>query len=87
MKTISWQTQDRKLLRRINALIKDIERTGEEGFGKPEPLKHGFHGYWSRRISDEHRSSAKSPSRKSALPRAGTITKLETGNGTQSADY
>jgi Txe/YoeB family toxin of Txe-Axe toxin-antitoxin module len=37
VKTISWQTQDRKLLRRINALIKDIERTGEEGFGKPEP--------------------------------------------------
>lgn len=49
------ETQDRKLLKRINALIKDIERNGNEGIGKPEPLKHGFHGYWSRRISDEHR--------------------------------
>lgn len=37
-----WQAQDRKVLRRINALIKDIERNGNEGIGKPEPLKHGF---------------------------------------------
>jgi toxin YoeB len=36
-------------------LIKDIQRNGHEGMGKPEPLKHGFHGYWSRRITDEHR--------------------------------
>ena len=50
-----WQTQDRKLLKRINALIKDIERNGNEGIGKPESLKHGFHGYWSRRISDAQR--------------------------------
>lgn len=50
-----WQTQDRKVLRRINALVKDIERNGNEGIGKPEPLKHGFRGYWSRRITDEHR--------------------------------
>ena len=50
-----WQTQDRKLLKRINALIKGIKRNGNEGIGKPEPLKHGFHSYWSRRISDEHR--------------------------------
>jgi toxin YoeB len=50
-----WQTQDRKILRRINALVKDIERNGNEGIGKPEPLKHGFRGYWSRRITDEHR--------------------------------
>ena len=42
-------------LRRINALIKDIVRNGNEGIGKPEALKHGFHGYWSRRITDEHR--------------------------------
>jgi toxin YoeB len=49
------QTQDRKVLKRINALIKDIDRNGNEGMGKPEPLKHGFHGYWSRRITDEHR--------------------------------
>ncbi|QCB96180.1 Txe/YoeB family addiction module toxin [Arthrobacter sp. PAMC25564] len=50
-----WQSQDRRILTRINALIKDIERNGNEGIGKPEPLKHGFHGYWSRRITDEHR--------------------------------
>lgn len=50
-----WQQQDRKLLKRINVLIRDIERHGNEGIGKPEPLKHGFQGYWSRRINDEHR--------------------------------
>jgi toxin YoeB len=50
-----WQTQDRKLLRRINLLIQDIARNGNDGIGKPEPLKHGFRGYWSRRITDEHR--------------------------------
>ena len=47
--------QDRKVLRRINVLIQDVARNGNEGLGKPEPLKHGFHGYWSRRITDEHR--------------------------------
>jgi toxin YoeB len=50
-----WQAQDRKVLKRINALIKDITRNGNEGLGKPEPLKDGFQGYWSRRITDEHR--------------------------------
>jgi toxin YoeB len=50
-----WQTEDRKILKRINALLKDIRRQGNEGIGKPEPLKHGFQGYWSRRITDEHR--------------------------------
>lgn len=40
-----WQAQDRRVLRRTNALIKDIERNGNAGIGKPEPLKHGFHGY------------------------------------------
>lgn len=50
-----WQAQDRKTLKRINTLIRDVERTGNEGIGKPEPLKHGLHGYWSRRITDEHR--------------------------------
>ena len=52
---LCWQTQDRKALKRINALLKDIERNGNEGLGKPEPLKHGFRGYWSRRVTDEHR--------------------------------
>ncbi|RZU63385.1 Txe/YoeB family addiction module toxin [Zhihengliuella halotolerans] len=50
-----WQGQDRKLVRRINRLVEDIMRNGNEGIGKPEPLKHDFSGYWSRRITDEHR--------------------------------
>ncbi|HEX5495323.1 MAG TPA: Txe/YoeB family addiction module toxin [Mycobacteriales bacterium] len=50
-----WQVEDRKVLKRINALIKDIIRNDNEGIGKPEVLKHGFQGYWSRRITDEHR--------------------------------
>jgi toxin YoeB len=52
---VYWQTQDRKVLKRINLLIKDIQRNGNDGIGKPEALKHGFQGYWSRRITDEHR--------------------------------
>jgi len=55
-----WQAQDRKVLKRINQLITDIQRNGNEGIGKPEPLKHGFQGYWSRRITDEHRLVYKS---------------------------
>lgn len=50
-----WQTQDRKILKRINSLLADVARNGNAGIGKPEPLKHGFQGYWSRRITDEHR--------------------------------
>lgn len=50
-----WQGQDRRIMKRINDLIKDVARNGNDGIGKPEPLKHGFHGYWSRRINDEHR--------------------------------
>ena len=52
---VLWQTEDRRVLRRINELQKDIARNGNEGIGKPEALKHGFHGYWSRRITQEHR--------------------------------
>lgn len=50
-----WQHNDPKVLKRINALIKEIQRTPYEGIGKPEPLKYNFSGYWSRRINDEHR--------------------------------
>ncbi|MGA3115308.1 MAG: Txe/YoeB family addiction module toxin [Syntrophobacteraceae bacterium] len=50
-----WQRTDRKVLDRINKLIREIQRTPFEGAGKPEPLKHGLSGYWSRRINDEHR--------------------------------
>ncbi|MGW7097610.1 Txe/YoeB family addiction module toxin [Streptomyces sp. NPDC054874] len=52
---VRWQNQDRKISKRINTLLQDIARNGNEGMGKPEPLKHGFQGYWSRRITDEHR--------------------------------
>ncbi len=52
---VRWQQEDRKILKRVNALIKDICRNGNEGIGKPEPLKYGFQGYWSRRITEEHR--------------------------------
>ena len=50
-----WQRTDKKVAKRINALIQDIQRSPFEGIGKPEPLKHGLSGYWSRRITDEHR--------------------------------
>jgi len=50
-----WQTTDPKMLTRINQLIKDIMRSPYSGIGKPEPLKHAFRGYWSRRIDSEHR--------------------------------
>lgn len=50
-----WQKTDKKLLKRINALIKDIQRQPFDGIGSPEPLKHNLTGYWSRRINKEHR--------------------------------
>ena len=50
-----WQATDKKLLKRVNFLIKDIQREPYDGIGKPEPLKHSLSGYWSRRINDEHR--------------------------------
>lgn len=52
---IYWQTNDKSVLRKINSLIKDIQRTPFEGIGKPEPLKFELAGKWSRRINDEHR--------------------------------
>ena len=50
-----WQTQDKKTLKRVNALVKDIERTPYEGIGKPEPLKGNLSGWWSRRIDEKNR--------------------------------
>ena len=50
-----WQKNDKKNLKRINILIKDIKRNPFEGIGKPEPLKHQLQGCWSRRIDNEHR--------------------------------
>lgn len=50
-----WQTEDRKTLRKINALLKDIERNGNKGIGKPEPLTGDLSGFWSRRINQKDR--------------------------------
>lgn len=50
-----WQMQDRSVLKKINSLIKEAERTPFSGTGKPEPLKNELSGCWSRRITDEHR--------------------------------
>ncbi len=50
-----WQQADKRILKRINTLIKDIRRQPFEGLGEPEPLKHNWSGYWSRRINREHR--------------------------------
>ena len=50
-----WQKNDKKILRKINELIKEIIREPFSGIGKPEPLKHALEGHWSRRINQEHR--------------------------------
>lgn len=50
-----WQTEDRKTLKKINKILKDIERNGYNGIGKPEALKHDLTGYWSIKIDDKNR--------------------------------
>ena len=50
-----WQKNDRKIVERINKLIQEVRREPFSGLGKPEPLKHALSGFWSRRITDEHR--------------------------------
>lgn len=50
-----WQKEDKRVLKRINLLIKDISRNPFDGIGKPEPLKYNFQGAYSRRITEEHR--------------------------------
>ena len=50
-----WQKQDRKVLERINKLVQEVRREPFSGVGKPEPLRHALAGFWSRRITDEHR--------------------------------
>ena len=52
---VYWQTEDKKTLKRINMLIKDIERNGHNGLGSPEPLKGNLSGFWSRRIDKKNR--------------------------------
>ena len=50
-----WQKNDRKMVERINKLIQEVKRDPFSGLGKPEPLKHALSGFWSRRITGEHR--------------------------------
>ena len=50
-----WQKTDKKVLRRVNILIKEVKRDPFSGIGKPEPLKHALSGYWSRRIDESNR--------------------------------
>ena len=50
-----WQNNDRKMVERINKLIQEVKREPFSGLGKPEQLKHALSGFWSRRITDEHR--------------------------------
>ena len=50
-----WQKQDRKMVERINKLIQEVKREPFSGLGKPEPLEHALSGFWSRRMTDEHR--------------------------------
>ena len=52
---LHWQKSDKKMMERINRMIRDVSRDPFAGPGKPEPLKHALSGYWSRRITDEHR--------------------------------
>lgn len=52
---IYWQTEDKKTLKKINTLLKDIDRNGSEGIGKPEPLIGNLSGFWSRRINEKDR--------------------------------
>lgn len=52
---LEWQSEDKKTLKRINKLIKDVQSSPYSGLGKPEPLKHDLSGYWSRRIDDYNR--------------------------------
>ncbi len=52
---VYWQNIEKKKVKRINELLKDIARNSFDGIGKPEPLKHKYAGFWSRRIDDEHR--------------------------------
>lgn len=52
---LSWQAQDKRILKRINALLKDIQRQPYDGIGKPEALKGNLSGFWSRRVDEEHR--------------------------------
>ena len=55
----AWQSEDKRTIKKINQLIKDIIRNGNTGIGHPEPLKHGLSGYWSREIDEKNRLTYK----------------------------
>lgn len=69
-----WQTQDKKTLKRINALIKDIARNTFEGIGKPEPLKENLSGWWSRRIDEANPSTMRKMESSLSCPAVDIIT-------------
>ncbi|UGT63415.1 Txe/YoeB family addiction module toxin [Nocardia asteroides] len=50
-----WLANDKRVIKRVNLLLEDVKRNGHNGIGKPEALKHSLAGYWSRRITGEHR--------------------------------
>ena len=52
---MAWMREDRKIVKKIDALLSDIERNGHEGMGKPEPLRYELSGYWSRRLTEKDR--------------------------------
>ena len=52
---LHWQKNDKRMLKKVNELLKDIDRNHHEGIGKPEALRHALSGFWSRRITEEHR--------------------------------
>ncbi|MDR0671046.1 MAG: Txe/YoeB family addiction module toxin [Oscillospiraceae bacterium] len=69
---LCWQKRDRKTLKRINSILKDIDRSPFSGIGKPEPLKHERQGYWSRRIDDVNRIVYKVESKQIVIVQCGT---------------
>ena len=73
-----WQKQDRKMVERINKLIREIQREPFAGIGKPEPLKHALSGFWSRRITDEHRVVYRVEGMRFGLHSCGFIIELAT---------
>ncbi len=69
---LHWQTQDRKTLKRINSILRDIDRDPYSGIGKPEPLKHKKQDYWSRRIDGANRIVYKVESNQIVITQCGS---------------
>lgn len=71
---VYWTVTDKTMVKRINLLVKDCQRDPVEGIGKSEALQHQLSGYWSRRITEEHRLVPQNPNNSSSSPR-GTTTR------------